>query len=234
MLPEQTEEERLESAHKYLEGLITENEEGEKDLEILFYPPGYITPEEFYHRAVMSLIKLKSSVTYKKVNVTVLFNSLDQLSARFPLCAKEDVFIPGLIDTFNAEEATSIFIAVDEPGQPDHQYGLLTMADLIMVLQQRLFPSKDYFGHLKEASISTDDINNELKDRFGDNISAVTLHVERFAGGQRAGTGGILELVQTKDLQELYDGLFSSNSRLMFTPFSPYFIKGKPISTSKS
>jgi len=213
--------------------LIKENNEGEKDLNILFYPPGYITPEEFYHRAVMSFLRLKSTKTSKKINVTVLFNSLDQLSARFPLCAKEDVFIPGLIETFNAEETTSIFIAVDEPGQPEHQYGLLTMEDLIISFQQRQFKSIDYFGHLEKAA-DMGSIDEDLAKQFGDHISAVTLNIERFAGGQRAGKGGILELVQTNDLEELYGNLFpgKKKSRLVFTPYSAHYLQGELISAN--
>jgi len=207
-----------------------EKYEREDDLEILFFPPGYITPEEFYHRVLMSLLRLKvPQKTGEQVHVTVLFNSLDQLSARFPLCAKEDVFIPGLIDTFMAESVTSMFIAVDEPGQPEHQYGLLTMADLILTLHQHSFEAKDYFGHL---SPDGKNIDPALKEEFGKKIQTVVLHVKRFAGGQRAGEGGILELVQKENLVKLYTELFSNEPpRLIFTPFNPQYEQGKPLSS---
>jgi hypothetical protein len=59
--------------------------EDESRLEITYYPPGFITPEEFFHRLLLSINRLKASSDsaqhrpkYRKV--TVLFNSLDQLS----------------------------------------------------------------------------------------------------------------------------------------------------------
>ncbi len=58
-------------------------------LEILFYPPGYITPEEFFHKMFISIQRLKLS----QKGITLLFNSLDQLGSRFPLCAEETIFI---------------------------------------------------------------------------------------------------------------------------------------------
>jgi KaiC/GvpD/RAD55 family RecA-like ATPase len=213
--------------------IITQQEAGKEldgylendDLEILYFPPGYITPEEFYHRVLMSLLRLKMSKREDEdVNITVLFNSLDQLSARFPLCAKEDVFIPGLIDTFNAESTSSIFIAVDEPGQPAHQYGLLIMADLILSFSQSNMNTESYFGHLEAVSKKT--VIESTKEEFGKDIQTVTVKVERFAGGQRAGEGGILELVQTEKLQKLYKFLFNRESRLEFIPFSPNFSHG--------
>ena len=201
------------------------------DLEILFFPPGYITPEEFYHRILMSLLRLKRpSKPGEEVHVTVLFNSLDQLSARFPLCAKEDVFIPGLIDTFTAEKVTSIFISVDEPGQPEHQYGLLTMADLIISFHQRLFDWDDYFGHIKSTANHEQTIPDLLRNEFGDEIYAVVLRVERFAGGQRAGDGGILELVQKDPIEKLYSTLFNGKQeKLVFIPFNAGFGQGKTL-----
>ena len=44
--------------------------------------PGYITPEEFFHRLMLS-----AAAKGDNAHVTLLFNSLDQLSSRFPLCA---------------------------------------------------------------------------------------------------------------------------------------------------
>ncbi|HET8686445.1 MAG TPA: hypothetical protein VFM18_07245, partial [Methanosarcina sp.] len=98
-------------------------------LEILYYPPGYITPDEFFHRMFMSIYRFKYGSPSEKSekNITLLFNSLDQLSARFPLCAHQPIFIPAMIQSLCGENVTSIFIAVDEPGQPPTQYGLLPM-----------------------------------------------------------------------------------------------------------
>ena len=48
------------------------------------------------------------------------------------------------------EKVTSIFIAVDEPGQPRELYGLLPLADLVISFYRHLFSFKDYFTHLSE------------------------------------------------------------------------------------
>ena len=41
-------------------------------------------------------------------------------------------FIPGIIASLSGEDITSMFIAVDEKGQPEEQYGLIPMADLVL------------------------------------------------------------------------------------------------------
>jgi len=211
-------------------------------LEILYFPPGYITPEEFYHRVLMSILRLKNRYSTKEVKVTALFNSLDQLFARFPLCAKEDVFIPGLIDTFTAEGVNSIFITVDEQGQPAHQYGLLSMADLIISAKQRIFNNIDFFGHLEDSWHLEHPLPEEIKESFGEDIQSVVLWVERYAGGQRAGQGGILELMHNIDYKNLYETIMKLSDKektrefiddlktgLIFTPFSAKHSLGEPI-----
>ena len=188
-------------------------------LEILYYPPGYITPEEFIHRALMSISRLKKNTD----KLTVLFNSLDQLGARFPLCAKQEIFVPGLIEILSAEQITSIFIAVTEPGQPEEQYGLLSMADLIMSFDMQHFKFQEYFEHLNEVW-QYEKRENEIKERvkkvkekFGKTIRyEIVLQIIRFAGGQRAGAKGILELV---DEHQLDDSLYVKPG-LHFTPLS--------------
>ena len=131
--------------------------EADGRLEVTYYPPGFITPEEFFHRLLLSINRLKSGS--ERAHVTVLFNSLDQLSSRFPLCAEQDIFIPGIIQMLSAEGATSIFVAAHEanvgstrgrdPGKsgansdPEY-YGLLSMAELIISLERKSFARLDY------------------------------------------------------------------------------------------
>ncbi len=190
-------------------------------LEILYYPPGYITPEEFYHRMFMSVYRLKE---YNRPNakLTILFNSLDQLSARFPLCAQQDIFIPGIIASLSGEKATSIFIAVDEAGQPEEQYGLIPMADLVLSFKLRRFSMNDYltnlerFGMKKAKSKRTEEAAQRTKD-------VVVLQVVRFAGGEMAGAAGILELV-THPQSSVYD-----RAGLQFVPFGEGFPSGEEI-----
>ena len=188
-------------------------------LEVLYYHPGYITPEEFFHRMFISVHRLKRNVK----QLTILFNSLDQLSARFPLCAKEDIFVPGIIQTLSGEGISSIFIAVDEPGQPIEQYGLLPMADLILSFYPHQFDYEVYCKHLREAGVIDEDnfqedVERSTKER---KYEEIVLQVVRFAGGRKAGARGLLGLADTGD--PLY-----SKPGLHFTPLSPNFPQGTP------
>jgi KaiC/GvpD/RAD55 family RecA-like ATPase len=202
--------------------------EESNQLEILYYHPGYITPEEFFHRMFISVHRLKR--TGKRL--TVVFNSLDQLSARFPLCAKQQIFVPGMIEALSGERATSIFIGVDEPGQPVEQYGLLPMADLILSFNPFRFTFGDYYNHLEAAGRFVD-MDKEyqakitrIKDLSGNNDrEEIVLQVIRSAGGQRAGARGLMELV---DRDKLEVSLYQSHG-LHFTELSAKFSNGKPI-----
>jgi len=224
-------------ARKTLRSILDEEEEfnskledlENKDrLEILYYPPGYITPEEFFHRMYLSIQRLRSKDS--QARVTLLFNSLDQLSARFPLCAAEQIFIPGIIEALCAEQITSLFIGVEESGQPPEQYGLLSMADVILSFRKRMFEQLTYFGHLgfSKNTVSPDDFN-EIRQGLGRRPRVVVLQVERFSGGETAGKGGILELVKADTpLDKLYD-----KQGLCFTEFSPQFDQGGIYSVVK-
>ncbi|HKP53231.1 MAG TPA: ATPase domain-containing protein [Chloroflexia bacterium] len=208
---------------------ITVNDlQKQNKLEILYYHPGYITPEEFFHRMFISIQRLKKG----KRNLTVLFNSLDQLASRFPLCAKQEIFIPGILEALTGENATSIFIAVDERGQPAEQYGLLPMADLILSFYPHRFNFDDYYDHLDEVwhleaqKGSWGRRIQKVKAEYAGEktqIDAVVLQVVRFAGGQQAGARGILELVDKGGL-----GLHGQPG-LQFTKLSSKYDPGQPI-----
>jgi KaiC/GvpD/RAD55 family RecA-like ATPase len=185
--------------------------ETEGRLEITYYPPGFITPEEFFHRLLLSLNRLKSGSS--KSHVTVLFNSLDQLSSRFPLCVKEDIFIPGIIQMLSAEGATSIFVAAHEEHVASEYYGLLSMAELIISLERKPFKRNDYiywFNRKMPSGAHTALSKSDLPAE----VTAVQLEVERFAGGQPAGARGILELV--REGEPLFD--WCGQAGLVFVP----------------
>ena len=208
--------------------------ERDNHLEVLYFPPGYITPEEFFHRIFISVHHLKKHGN----SLTVIFNSLDQISARFPLCAKQEIFIPGIVQTLSGEGVTSIFVAVDEPGQPVQQYGLLPMADLIVSFSMRRFSSQDYYSHMSKGwQVELNNSNEELHHKFQDlqeyasNNSvlyreAVVLQVIRFSGGERAGKRGILELVNQPDLNQFP----YLKAGLHFTPLSQDLMQGELLS----
>lgn len=211
-------------------GTLDEFERSDR-LEILYYHPGFITPEEFFHRMFISIHRLK-----RGRNLTVLFNSLDQLTSRFPLCAKQEIFIPGIIESLSGEGATSIFIAVDEPGQPAEQYGLLPMADLILSFYPYRFQFKDYYMHLNESrnlEAESGDFAKQIQqvhqEMGNSSVDEIVLQVVRFAGGQRAGSRGILELVSDDSKGSLY-----KKPGLHFTPLSPKFPEGIPLLISES
>ena len=210
----------------------------EKDnhLELLYFPPGYITPEEFFHRVFISVHRLKMQNSH----LTVLFNSLDQLSARFPLCSKQEIFIPGIIQTLTGEGATSICVSVDEPGQPVQQYGLLPMADLIVSFSMRRFKSQDYYRHLEKGWQKEFSANHTLHDKFMQlqdaanknpelNHESVVLQVIRYSGGERAGKRGMLELIKKDEVKHFA----YSKAGLHFTPLSEELEQGKALSDCK-
>jgi hypothetical protein len=187
-------------------------------LEITYYPPGFITPEEFFHRLLLSINRLKLSSS--NPHVTVLFNSLDQLSSRFPLCAEQKIFIPGIIQMLSAEEVTSIFLAAHEEqfdprslGPVAKYYGLLSMAELILSLERENVDRVDclpWVANWLGGKVPNERIESVLPEKF----QTVKLEVVRFAGGQPAGATGILELVKPgHPFHEL-----SGRSGLIFIP----------------
>ena len=173
---------------------LIEKMENEGILEILYYHPGYITPEEFTHRMLISVWHHKEHgngmlkcIKGNYSETTVLFNSLDQISSRFPLCAKLNIFIPGIVDILNGEKVTSIFVAVDTQDQPVEQYGILPMADLVLFFKRRTFYEAEY-GKIIANMPGT---QKKLHD-------SIVVENIRSAGGEMAGAVGILELISSE------------------------------------
>jgi len=215
----------LKEEHKGYSGSISDLEKEDK-IEILYFPPGYITPEEFYHRMFMSVQRLKYGGTSGQkrsgndAEVTVLFNSLDHLSSYFPLCAREEIFIPGIISTLSYENVTSFFISVEDTDRPHGHYGLSSMAEALLYFTDEnvrtsyfLEQMKNHFD-FKDIPDATDFLAKRTKD-WPETINATVMRVKRFAGGQEAGVGGVLELVRKKTSNyRLY-----RKSGLRFIPF---------------
>jgi KaiC/GvpD/RAD55 family RecA-like ATPase len=166
-------------------------------LEITYYPPGYITPEEFFHRLLVSIKRLKTpegSKTKAEPHVSLLFNSLEQLSSRFPLCAKEPIFVPGIIHMLSAEDVSSFFVTAVE-GQAKETYGLETMAELILEFDRRTCSADEFMEHVKQAYPGLPDKLKSVRKSLHSDRQVIVLKVGRYAGGQAAGAEGILELV---------------------------------------
>lgn len=193
-----------------------DNLEAGNQIEILYYPPGYVTPEEFFHRMFMSIQRLKYDDEGKVNDVTVLFNSLDQLSSRFPLCANEQIFIPGIIETLSAENISSIFIGVQEPGQPREQYGLLSMADALISFTRQRMTKNAYVEVIAKDKHLSEGEGRDAISNCPDNLNPIIMEVIRFSGGQAAGDRGILELVHKDDATY---PLFDNTEGLNFIPF---------------
>lgn len=185
------------------------------NLEVIYYTPGHIAPDEFFHRIFISIQNMKRQGDQP---LTVLFNSLDQLPARFPLCARESIFVPGLIQMLTAEKATCIFVATNEPGQPEEQYGLLQMADMILSMRPRRFYKK-YLDWLMQPEDERPGIEKIKPDPVWDPmVQTVVLHTVRIPAGKPAGARGMLELVdQSSPVRD--PGLY-------FTPFPNEFPAG--------
>ena len=188
-------------------------------LEILYFPPGYITPEEFYHRLLLSINRLKHG-NGGDPGVSLLFNSLDQLATRFPMCAKEPIFIPGIIQLLAGEKVTSFIVAASEGVECDY-YGLGSLADVILEFEHRDFPRDDVRLHLNAVMPGNQAIyNSESTKRKNQSLRrAVVVTVGRFSGGHSAGAEGILELLDDEAARkELELGSVYGSEYLIFIP----------------
>jgi archaellum biogenesis ATPase FlaH len=188
-------------------------------LEILSYMPGYVTPEEFFHRMLLSIFRMRHSDSKK--SIVLIFNSLDQIASRFPLCAKEKVLIPGIIQTLSHLGVTSIFIGADEELADESIRNLLSMAELIIRMKRvDDFPHHKFVQILRNAHkvvrpLTTASRKAELLKLGHEKKYSITeLTVERFAGGKPAGLQGMLELVTS---QSIFTGILLPG--LHFIPY---------------
>jgi KaiC/GvpD/RAD55 family RecA-like ATPase len=172
-------------------------------LEILHFLPGYITPNEFFHRLYINVHRMKLNAGNDKKNLIVVFNSLDEIGPRYPLCAMEAMFISGIITFLTGEGITSIFIGVDDDKHNIEPYGLLPMADKILSFKKEKICYRVY----KDGIVLNQQINEHFNDSddnksilFGYDINAermeTTVEITKFSGGHATGSKGILELVE--------------------------------------
>jgi KaiC/GvpD/RAD55 family RecA-like ATPase len=171
--------------------------EAEGLLEVTYYPPGYITPEEFFHRLMLSINRLKAG-SPKETHITLLFNSLDQLSSRFPLCVEEEVFVPGIIQMLSGEGVSSFVVAAREERRPDY-YGLQTMAELILDFERQTLKRSEMLRYVTQTFSVNEKQKRALLRRYPKEHQAVVVSVVRHAGGQAAGSKAVLELAEEED-----------------------------------
>jgi KaiC/GvpD/RAD55 family RecA-like ATPase len=181
----------------------------ENRLEILYFLPGYITPNEFFHRIFISTHRMKQNRNEKVISV---FNSLDQVEPRFPLCTEEVIFIPSIIEFFLGEHVTNIFIAVNDAGTTLDKYGLLPMADYILLFKKAKIEYKNFKKIFEE--------NEMLKDYFTghhnlqESIETVQVEINRHAGGRPNIITGYLELASSKNNYFNQSGIYFSKPKL--------------------
>lgn len=192
---EQTTERILQSSQKLISGKKQSGDDvhaliSAGRLEIAYFPPGFITPEEFFHRILVSVARCQAKS--EKDSVLLVFNSLDILSSHFPLCAKHSIFIPALIELLSFRGVTSFFVATDDVhpyGVPqDEHSGLLSMADPILRFERLPADSDAHTNWYRESPSG--------QNSFPQSI--VRMHVERFAAGTSAGLDADLLLLPAK------------------------------------
>lgn len=156
-------------------------------LELCYYPPGFIAPEEFFHRVQLSVARQKQAA--KGDPVLLVFNSLDLLHSHYPLCAEHGIFVPALVELLCLEGVTSFFVATSE--QNRDPYGLMSMADPVLRFQRvELAPSSP--TRVREKAPRT------VASRVLEEGSIlVEMTVDRFAGGTSAGSSIYLALFQS-------------------------------------
>lgn len=135
-------------AEKYIrEELVADDR-----LEILYFWPGYISSEEFFHLVCTSVDRpgiSKKNEQGRPASLVVL-NGIEQLSARFPLCDKESMFVSGLLSMLTVKGITVLGTSGGLANLPSHQggvpQGLLPMSDLIIETSFRLLPAQSVWS----------------------------------------------------------------------------------------
>lgn len=191
-------------------------EQGRK-LEVLYYPPGFIQPDEFFHRLFLAVNRIRNR--RRDGNLWLLFNSIDQLPSRFPLCARESIFIPALVQMLAAEEVTSFFVAAKGPGQAQGFYGLESTAELILEVEREYYSQTSYAQCLRAAAVRDKSIARDAVDSIVKGRRIATLGVVRFPGVEGVGRRGFLELVSEED-PELFH-IFKKRTGLHFVANAP-------------
>jgi KaiC/GvpD/RAD55 family RecA-like ATPase len=159
-------------------------------LEIAYYPPGFITPEEFFHRLQLSIARnRKRSV---KGPLLLVFNSLNLLHSHFPLCAEHKVFIPAVVELLGHQGVTSFFVT--GTGQAVDEYGLLSLADPILEFTRLPVDRRFVLNNLLPARAK-----KSLAKGWPAEIPLVRMEVARFAAGTSAGEHAFLALAAQGD-----------------------------------
>jgi KaiC/GvpD/RAD55 family RecA-like ATPase len=159
-------------------------------LDVAYYPPGFITPEEFFHRIQLTIARHRQGTPNSPL--IVIFNSLTLLHSHFPLCAKHEIFIPAVVELLGHERVTSFFVTATD-GDGD-QYGLLSLADPILKFKREAVTKSDFQDHVLPM-----EVDKNLLNDLGDIVSVVRMEVTRFAEGTSAGVHRWVVLLSESD-----------------------------------
>lgn len=108
-------------------------------LSFIHYEPAYISPGEFFHRVYVALKRprqgFQDTARREERAGFVIVDGLDQIESKFPLCAKEPLFVSSLVSLFKTDKhACAVFISSQDPEdslQPSAS-ALLPLSDLLL------------------------------------------------------------------------------------------------------
>ena len=102
-------------------------------LDIVYFAPGYLPPEEFMHRVFVSI---EGMIQRRKQedgsHIIAVVNGIDHLTARHPLCAEETMFVPALVSYLNSRHVSSIVIAASDDAVAIDNSGIMPMAEMLI------------------------------------------------------------------------------------------------------
>jgi KaiC/GvpD/RAD55 family RecA-like ATPase/transcriptional regulator with XRE-family HTH domain len=157
-------------------------------LEILYDPPTYLTPEGFMDWIREALANL--SARGKRIS-RVLINSLTQLRLNSPICEREPLLIPSLIELFKKESITSLFINVGQ----DRRSEIQQIFDTIIFTERNDDPSEldENRPHRR-----TEDVRLIVGHSIPGNADRATYQLERVQL-ERVTNGPVARLKLTRD-----------------------------------
>lgn len=159
-------------------------------LGILYNWPGYMSPEEFFHRLYTALNRLRSSETFKvgdrelaapernTVEMVVL-DGLDHMEAKFPLWTKEKVFVPSLVSMLRCYKICTIVSAAQRDTGDPSWTDIQPLAELILEFSET---SEKELQRVRED-------NKSVAERC---LQPVKVSAVRVPAGQIGGHWGIL------------------------------------------
>lgn len=199
---------------------LKEYEVKTKQLVQVYFPPGNITPEEFLHIVFLEVKRLKNHrmSTRGTQRITLVFNGLDQLGARFPLCAEVKLFAAALLQMLGGEGVTTIIVAAAEMGETSDYHGLTSIAELIIRFGRRKLERHERANYIESVRWLVEEEKKKAGEIGGERYSSqkegwhetvekylssepqpTIITVERQAGGLASGARAVLELVGRKD-----------------------------------